>query len=1722
MSLTFEGMAEKDLSSKLSQYIMSGVMTMDQAQSVAEAVGKELGDLRIGENIRKDLVSIVGVDGYKAKFTPGAVATLLAEQDERRVKAMTEATMSTMGELITQNFGRDVALPYAGGAVAGVPGAIAGWAIGEGSRTQDQPFDPSQTGYFNIWNQFFSGMADQARRNIGSLIELQSSQVAMLLENIPAVGLAYDDLIAKAKTAAEIERLRLERSIVLTKLQQKLDKAREDRVRAIFGSEEGRRNIIRPYQNVRRNVARQEALTENRRQYLRDMQAPRDVFDMFRQIPDRLGGAISLGLSNIMNSHLRIGGQTFGWMTETFPPSFAQMYTSSAFDALKKKFEDTPLAPYIDMAQARFNAEQSPEFALIIAEALANEDFAQSVLPFLATLEDKMAAAVTAGLIKGGTEGSNKAVAILDELIFSFGTPGGMSATGVADLTAAVNSLNPQNIVSLTNLLDNISRANGAGMGVQAAERFAPLIELLGNRGFDKIGGLGGKSIIESILGDKQTMMLLGKNDKALDGIMNFVKFIMENPDVQPELLNELDIEGMIKFGKNLEKFSAKKFAKEVKAVKQSLADLEAPEGLQESFDYITKSLDMLNQIEDPEIRARISAQIDDSMYIALDLLRQVQEMAPGAERDATLQRALNILTDASLKIGSGIQEDFEKKKPTGTGGSKSDPLGDLMRQMRDNISNLAKVGTEIFATGKKAQSTFDKLRNMGIAESVIEYLRSMSPEDALRVGKQVLNDRRKLNTLIALVAQEAVVAAEDAAKTATQQRKFNVKLINSRAMSGMNYIEGMQLMQNPEFVKDMEKASQGPKPQRMMRRVRAAYIQQIRQEQIQMSQMMPQMVTSEIQDIRVQQKAAEQLGAAGLSEQQISAAMGNEAIMSRIITRMRQGKGIGQEVINMARDYANSQKTVFDYINDGVDNMNQALSDMNGILSAASDRIELFSIRPLEEELNRYMKSSAEYSEQQRRLSRSISDIQEKEADLREEQTEKEKDINDYYDSRLEALEKVDKINKQIAQSQQDQLDVASALSRGDIGAAAKAAAQMESRAAQAKRELLIENLREQKQKDIESLRESTEEKIKAITVEVNGDLLKSEEIQKRIDEIDDKIYENSLKEYDLQQKISAEREKQAKIADAQDKLSRGQNLINRLAGLQSIEGNTPEETAAKRASALNLIKAEASALGGPAAENLIKFIDTNMSSLLEGKWSEGFKSTLIGGLSSFASDFTKDFSNVLKTDLKVPAADLIPDGQINLPAENFTLPNIDLTSMFASASTVMTTTLDQMEVRKAEWDKEVTTNNPFDKLISGTKRFKSAIQGLFAPIPKPPGSGGAGAGKPPTTPTPPDPNDENLFGTGLQAGQPYEELKLSMIDKMTPKPLDIKNAISSAVEKALALLPIPGIESFATTAGDFVGKLLRGIESRIPTAITESVLVQNLLAGIRLAITGRKTDVEGLGKDVAGNESGGIIGGLVTGLVTFPRKIVDNIIFAFKNITKSQSPSQDPGIIALGTNIAGGVDGGIIGGIINGFLNLPGAILSTFITNIKSLFSIGEDGKSTNLSIIGVGTGIIGGLFGGLLSAVSGTPLGIFGAFISKLLTEFGIIEDKEAGKTTSKTEIKDVGQGILGGIIGGFNFRVLNPGTLLSSAVSGFASAINGAFDAVKGAFEGIGRTVAGWIMGPINAAKSAAAEFTGQGSYFGGPIKKAFGGQIYRGSREQAPGMAFGGKMKKYAT
>jgi TP901 family phage tail tape measure protein len=133
----------------------------------------------------------------------------------------------------------------------------------------------------------------------------------------------------------------------------------------------------------------------------------------------------------------------------------------------------------------------------------------------------------------------------------------------------------------------------------------------------------------------------------------------------------------------------------------------------------------------------------------------------------------------------------------------------------------------------------------------------------------------------------------------------------------------------------------------------------------------------------------------------------------------------------------------------------------------------------------------------------------------------DKEKQINEKYDERYKALDLIHKVNQRLIAQQQAQLDIAGALSRGDISAAASAVQAF--RAQQAE---------EQKASQKEALDLAKEKELNAVTAEYNGKLLTRKQIEKEVVALRKQIAEIQEKEIEPAEKALRLRSDERDIA--------------------------------------------------------------------------------------------------------------------------------------------------------------------------------------------------------------------------------------------------------------------------------------------------------------------------------------------------------------------------------------------------------------------------------------------------------------------------------------------------------------------------------------------------------------------------------------------------------------
>jgi len=113
----------------------------------------------------------------------------------------------------------------------------------------------------------------------------------------------------------------------------------------------------------------------------------------------------------------------------------------------------------------------------------------------------------------------------------------------------------------------------------------------------------------------------------------------------------------------------------------------------------------------------------------------------------------------------------------------------------------------------------------------------------------------------------------------------------------------------------------------------------------------------------------------------------------------------------------------------------------------------------------------------------------------------DKETKINKAYDDRIKALETVSSLNERISAAQQDQMDIAEALSRGDIFAAAKA-----------QKTMIANDAQRAVQASKDMLNAQREQEISDIQVKINGRLETRASLTERIADANSRIHRDTL----------------------------------------------------------------------------------------------------------------------------------------------------------------------------------------------------------------------------------------------------------------------------------------------------------------------------------------------------------------------------------------------------------------------------------------------------------------------------------------------------------------------------------------------------------------------------------------------------------------------------------
>jgi TP901 family phage tail tape measure protein len=207
------------VANKLAQAVASGIMTQDQAQSIAYALGENLKDMKLGVAIYGRMTSIVGPNGEDLEKDPLSVALQLNSNAEKQV----EVAQKRVDELST--------------------------SLGKISE---------------LW----SGRADEAKRAIGQLTVFNLASIEAQKQNIATVSLQYDALIKKAKDAKDLSeeaRLTDAKNNSVSLLQEKLEQRRLQFFQEFQNPESGNRQKTqdeKTLQDIKQEIERQKRIIE--------------------------------------------------------------------------------------------------------------------------------------------------------------------------------------------------------------------------------------------------------------------------------------------------------------------------------------------------------------------------------------------------------------------------------------------------------------------------------------------------------------------------------------------------------------------------------------------------------------------------------------------------------------------------------------------------------------------------------------------------------------------------------------------------------------------------------------------------------------------------------------------------------------------------------------------------------------------------------------------------------------------------------------------------------------------------------------------------------------------------------------------------------------------------------------------------------------------------------------------------------------------------------------------------------------------------------------------------------------------------------------------------------------------------------------------------------------------------------------------------------------------
>ena len=447
------------------------------------------------------------------------------------------------------------------------------------------------------------------------------------------------------------------------------------------------------------------------------------------------------------------------------------------------------------------------------------------------------------------------------------------------------------------------------------------------------------------------------------------------------------------------------------------------------------------------------------SAITAEDAAEKMAEIKAGI--DAFLaERALTI-PDPSAGAGSATKSPFQQA------------IEDL-REQRDELRNTTEAYNKLRRAGVEINEAFEASQDSVLATALATTkVGTKKWEDLVKLIKQVDELARK-NAIKDLLKEQAA---------ARQLNQAFVSVAQTLGKMGYSAQEINDILSEPalaqEFIKDLE---DGKIDSKLIR----DYLNGIEKDK---------RITIDIQ---------------------LSTPEGIQSEFERLYGEASEAFRVRRDrVEDDFEDRIKDAQSAIDETKKSIDATQKEIDDIQTTIGQKQREIEIEITRPIEEMQETISGLQRDIELQ---FDRPIGALQEEASDLANDLSLMDKeieDINDKYEKQLEALEDILSINDQLSEQQRTQLDIADALSRGDIAAAARAAQELQQQQAAQRADASRQRIEQARELEIERVKSAaglTRTQIEERQFEIAQQIYQLEEqrelVQGKILQIQDGIY--------------------------------------------------------------------------------------------------------------------------------------------------------------------------------------------------------------------------------------------------------------------------------------------------------------------------------------------------------------------------------------------------------------------------------------------------------------------------------------------------------------------------------------------------------------------------------------------------------------------------------------